>query len=83
MPDGYLVFMGVNSVSFDPVGRIPNDLINEIKAERIVDAQGSYLCILSIDSVDADGNRTEVIVKIVADSLCLEDSRNPGVRIVD
>lgn len=37
---------------------------------------------MSIDSVDAVGNRTEVNVRIRAGSLALEDQGKPGRRIV-
>lgn len=82
LPDGYLVFGGVQSVQFDPVGPIPNDLINEIKAERMKGIDDNYLITISVDSVDASGNHTEIIVRIIANTFWLEDSKNPGLRII-
>lgn len=82
LPDGYLIFGGVKSVHFDPAGPIPNDLINEIKAERMVGIDNLYLITISVDSVNASGDHTEVIVKVIANTFWLEDSKNPGVKII-
>lgn len=79
--DGYLVFAGLQSVSFSPAGAIPNDLINEIKVEHLEESGNKYSVILSIDSVDDLGRHTEVTVKLVASEAFLEDPRSPGVRI--
>ncbi len=83
IPDGYLVFAGLQSVSFSPDGNIPNDLINEIKVERLSDNEEKYLVTLSIDSVDGAGSHTEVTVRLVASEAFLEDPRKPDVRIVN
>lgn len=80
--DGFIVFGGVKSVVFEPYGAIPNDSINDIRAELLAGNQAEYLIVVSIDSVDAVGNRTEVNVQIRAESLALEDQGKPGQRIV-
>ncbi len=79
LPDGYIVFEGVKSVIFKPSGAIPNDSINGIYAE--LSDQGKYLIVMSIDAVDAIGDHTEVELRILADSMALEDARKPGQRI--
>jgi hypothetical protein len=83
--DGLIVFEGVTHVSFDPVGKIPNDSINEIRAEPLLDGQNraKYLIVLSVDAVDAFGDRTEVKIRIHAASMALEDRARPGERITE
>lgn len=81
LPDGFLVFEGVRSVALEPRGVIPNDLINDIRAEPLVGEQAKFLIVISVDAVDAIGHRTEVKVEIRADSMALEDYKNPGHKI--
>lgn len=83
LPGGYLVFEGVKSVVFEPSGVIPNDAINDINAEPLVGDQAKYLIVLSVDAVDLTGNRTEVQIRIRADSMALEDPSKPGQRITN
>jgi hypothetical protein len=42
---------------------------------------GLIVMSIGIDSVDARGNHTEVLVRILADSMYSEDLKNPGVKI--
>jgi hypothetical protein len=81
--DGWLVFSNVRSVRFEPTGPMPNDLINAVSVKAITSPEShtAYLFELSIDSVDNTGNRTEVLVRIEADRVHLEDPREPGVEI--
>lgn len=81
LPDGFIVFEGVKSVSFEPSGVIPNDTINDIRAEPILGDQAKYLVVMSVDAVDSTGDRTEVQIRILADSMALEDPSKPGQRI--
>jgi hypothetical protein len=81
LTDGLVVFEGVKSVVFEPVGAIPNDLINHIRAEPSASGPAKFLVVMSIDSVDAAGKRTEVVIRLHADSMALEDVRKPGERI--
>lgn len=81
LTDGFLVFEGVKSIDIKPGGAIPNDLINEIRAQPLTGEQAKYLIVLSIDSVDTKANRTEVEISIRADSMALEACDKPGERI--
>jgi hypothetical protein len=81
--EGFIVFEGVKSVVFEPIGVIPNDLINEIRAERLTGDQAKYLFVVSVESVNAAGLHTEIEIKIRADSVALEDRDARGQRIND
>jgi len=81
LQDGLIVFEGVKSVAFEPSGVIPNDSINDIRAEPLAGEQAKYLIVMSVDAVDATGDRTEVEIRIRADSMALEDYSKPGQRI--
>ncbi len=81
LPDGFIIFEGVTSVVFEPSGVIPNDSINDIRAMPLLDDQAKYLVVMSVDAVDSTGDRTEVEIRICADSMALEDHRTPGQRI--
>ncbi len=82
LPDGFIVFEGVKGVVFDPSDVIPNDSINDIKAEPLVGDSAKYLIVMSVDGIDSTGVRTEVEIRIRADSMALEDHGKPGQRIV-
>jgi hypothetical protein len=81
LEEGLIVFEGVTSVVFEPSGVIPNDFINEIRAELCMGEPTKYLVVMSVDAVDAAGVRTEVKIRIHADSMALEDPNKPGQRI--
>jgi hypothetical protein len=81
LPNGFLVFEGVKSIVFSPPGAIPNDSINDIRAEALVGELAKYLVVVSVDSVDETGKRTEVQVYIRAESMALEASGVPNQKI--
>ena len=81
LPDGFIVFEGVKSVSFEPSGVIPNDTINDIRAEPLLGDQAKYLVVMSVDAVDSTGDRTEVQIRIRADSMAVEDHSKPGQKL--
>lgn len=81
LTDGFLVFESVKSIYIKPDGAIPNNLINDIRAEPLTGEPAKYLIVLSVDSVDAQGNRTEAEISILADSMALEAGDKPGERI--
>jgi len=81
LPNGLIVFTGVSDVVFEPTGVIPNDSINDIRAERLAGDQPKYLIVISVDAIDAAGDRTEVEIRLRADSMALEDCNKPGERM--
>lgn len=81
LPDGFIVLTGVDSVVFEPAGFVPNDLINDIRAEPAPDGGSKSVFVISVDSVDSAGDRTEVLIHVRAGSIELEDARAPGQRI--
>src|SRR5262244_3161493 len=62
IPDGWVVFTDAVSITFDPAGPIPNDLINEFKVKLLESGESRYKFSLSIDSVDESGTRQEIVV---------------------
>lgn len=81
LPDGFIVFTGVDRVAFEPAGFVPNDLINDIRAEPAPGGGSKSLFVISVDSVDSAGDRTEVLIHVRAEAIELEDARAPGQRI--
>jgi hypothetical protein len=79
LQDGFIVFTGVRSITLTPSGVVPNDSINDIRAESISEDQ--FLIVMRVDAVDA-GTRTEVEIRIMAASMVLEDASAPGQRII-
>jgi len=81
--DGWLVFCDVRNICFEPSGPVPNDYINNIAVQEI-EVSGDkpmYLFGLSVGSVDAIGGSKEVLIKIEAGSMVIEDPRNPSAEI--
>jgi hypothetical protein len=72
LPNRFIVFEDVNSIVISPPGAIPNDTVNNIRAEAIPDRPGKYLAIVNVDSVNEYGIRTEVDIQISAGSMALE-----------
>ena len=82
--DGRLVFTGVESIKFDPSGPLPNDFINGVWASAGSDeSNGPWIFEASISSCASDGRNTEVIIRIVAADVHIEDPARPGVKIRD
>jgi hypothetical protein len=81
--DGLMVFSKVRKISFEPSGPLPNDLVNDISVKRLQSSGTEPLLLfeLSIGSVDNTGHSTEIIVRIEAASIHLEDPKAPGVKI--
>jgi uncharacterized protein DUF6258 len=81
IPDGRLVFTGVRSIRWAPVGPVPNDLINEVRVADFHELQSGtrlYDFSLYIGSVTDSGESQEVTLQIRAEGLHLEDPGRPG-----
>lgn len=83
IPNGRIVFTGVESISFQPAGPLPNDFINYIVAKPASNSRARSLWTFeaSISSVADDATTTEVIVVILAEDVHLEDPNRAGVKI--
>ena len=80
--NGYVVFEGVESISFDPPGLIPNDFINDIDAEEfLIDGEKNYCVIIAVGSVNSVAEYNEVIIKIHAKTMSLENPEKTIERI--
>jgi hypothetical protein len=87
IPDGRIVFTGVEAIQFEPPGPIPNDVINEIAAKPAdtAPAKERWEFEASIGAVAPDGSSAEVIVRIIGTDVHLEgsgtrQSEDPRVR---
>lgn len=74
--NGWLVFTGISFIKFVPDGCIPNDLINQIKVEKLKE---KYIFDISVDSVSETGERKEVIIQVNAQEIYIE----PNEKFVD
>ncbi len=82
IPDGRIVFTGVEAISFEPPGPVPNDFINEISARPAGgEPEKRWVFEASISSVAPDGSSTEVTVRIIGADIHLEDPARAGVKI--
>ena len=83
--DGWLVFSDVRSIIFDPPGPIPNDYIMDFTAKPIhlSEDQKLYLFTFAAVAMTKSDGGYEVLVKIEASRLHLEDPRFSGVEIVE
>lgn len=80
--NGYIIFEGVKSISFDPPGIIPNDFINDISTEEcLIGGEKSYFVSISVGSVNSAVEYSEVIIKIHTTAISLENPENPNERI--
>ena len=89
--DGWIVFNGVQSCSFDPSGPIPNDLIDGLEFEGYADHRSTAKVLIKIAAVHANADEAGFIsqpgcyvnVRITAQSIHLEDPKRPGIQIIE
>ncbi len=87
--NGLIVFENATSISMSPSGWIPNDVLAFVSVETLSatdypDSQAlQYRFSLRIGSGKPNGDYVLVDVQIVAESIHLEDPRNPGVKITE
>lgn len=79
--DGWIVLRGVDELSMEPPGFIPNDWFNDISIEDCPSSPGRYRMVISIDSIDDSGKTTEVTIRGFVDDAHLEDSNGQEVSI--
>ncbi|WOS61348.1 DUF6258 family protein [Sinorhizobium fredii] len=77
--DGFLVFEGVDHVSFDPPGRIPND---EIGAIEFLGSEGDRFTVaIELGHCDEAGKYVTVKTTIRAKAVAIEKPGEEGARI--
>jgi hypothetical protein len=83
--DGLIILSEVRSFAMDPPGLMPNDEIYCIEVECLDESleKPVYLFSFYIGHVDQLGNNQEIVVKIKAGSVHLEDPSRPDTSITD
>lgn len=84
IPNGRLVFGGVQDFRMTPAGLLPNDFINDLRIEDVQSSTGkeqNYRFLLSIGSVNERGATAEVTLEITARDFFLKDPRHPEREI--
>jgi hypothetical protein len=82
IPDGRVVFSGVEAIHFEPSGPLPNDFINEISARPASgESDKRWEFEASINSVGPDGSSTEVTIRIIGSDVHLEDPARGDLKI--
>ncbi|MGE6783708.1 DUF6258 family protein [Ensifer adhaerens] len=79
--DGFLVFEGVDHVSFDPPGLIPNDVIGEIEFLGYKDDR--FIVVIELTHGDEDSKYTTVRTTIRAKAVAIEKPGEEDARIRD
>ncbi|MGA3373674.1 MAG: DUF6258 family protein [Terracidiphilus sp.] len=77
--DGLLVFTEARSIQFEPAGPIPNDFIEFLEVELLPDDYCRFK--FSLGSVNSSAESTEILLRIEAKQVHLEDPASPGVPI--
>lgn len=82
--DAWLVFSEVRSFSSVPGGLLPNDFINDFTVSTLKLPGGSSVHVfqMSVGAVDDDGNSAEVVIRVEAKGIHLEDPAQPGIVIM-
>lgn len=84
IPDGFIVFTGVESVKLNPTGVLPNDFITSFEVEDIEMNEVATLQFkMTIISVSENHSDTEVILSIIASGLHLANPSYPNTLITD
>jgi hypothetical protein len=85
--DGWIVFEGVESCSFDPSGPLPNDMFESIGSEPLDEQQSLNrfsIVVWSIAGANAHNIASyPVTITIIGKSVHLEDPKRPGIRIFE
>ncbi len=83
IPDGLLVFTGLDSIEFAPPGHVPNDAINSVDVITLSSDPVAplFLFQISVGSSSEKGKVTEVTIKVVAQDVHLENPSRPGIVV--
>jgi hypothetical protein len=85
--NGLIIFEGVEAITFEPPGLIPNGYVNSLTVEEVSTEKNDmkdskFMFQLWIDSTYGCGLVEEVKVNIIAQSIHLEDPKKPGISII-
>ncbi|OUM03653.1 DUF6258 family protein [Variovorax sp. JS1663] len=80
LPDGCLVFEGVESVVFEPSGKMPNDWITLVSVES-VDEGPLHRFVFSAGAIDKHGKAVDVSIVIIAAAVALDDNNDVRIRV--
>jgi hypothetical protein len=81
IPNGLLVFTGVDSIKFSPPGPIPNDAVYSLSADTVPSGYlgaAVFRFELLAGAVDRAAHSQEILIEILAQALHLEDPEHPG-----
>lgn len=84
--NGMIVFEGLASFSFNPLGLVPSEWIEIVDIREVRESDGDISWIdatFSLGALDNSGHAKELELQIRAKSLHLEDPRRPGVKIIE
>lgn len=83
VPDGLLIFTGLDSIELAPPGHVPNEAVNSIEVRSLSANPRTplFLFEISVGSCNEKGEVTEVTIKVVAKDVHLESLSRPGVVI--
>ena len=86
--DGRIVFESVRYCSIEPQGLLPCDWIEFVTIEPASNSDSrddtpAFLFTLSLGAVDAGGNAQELIMRMIAEDMYLEDPTRSGAKIIE
>lgn len=76
--NGLIVFTEVDSIVLEPVGIIPNDLIEFVEVKALDEEGNKYSFELSVCSCSKQGEYKYGTIKIIAEGIHLENPDNKG-----
>lgn len=79
--NGAVVITGVKKMTFDESGLLPNDQIYDVYASEI--GEGIYEFSIETSHVDEKGLTTDLIFRVMGESVYLLDPKQPNIMITE